>query len=409
MDSAMKCDIKSLDLFEIRDQLTEWDIEPYRASQLLMWLYGQRVESWDRMSNIPAKMLKRLREEYDLYAARMIDRRGSGDSTNKFLWELKDGNLIESVLIPANQGMYGDWSDRHTLCVSSQVGCAYGCKFCASGLDGIKRNLEVDEIVEQVVAVERWYSQLVKGLNKKQGADPSELSEDERLVAAMMNRSGGRRNQKASKSLIDNVVMMGMGEPLANYDNLIGALFILNAQWGCEIGARKITVSTCGLAPEIRQLADEDLQVRLAVSLHGATDDAREEIMPVNKKYPLEDLIDALEYYNDRHKQMVTLEYILIEGVNEGLEHIASLTHLCHILDAKINLIPYNTVEGLEWKRPSDEAIDDFHEALKDNNVNVTLRREKGHDISAACGQLRLQTQKAMAGGGGVEEPTSSK
>lgn len=403
----MKCDIKSLDLIEIREKLSEWDIEPYRASQLLMWLYGQRVDSWDRMSNIPAKMLKRLREEYDLYASKMVDRRGSADSTNKFLWELKDGNLIESVLIPASHGMYGDWSDRHTLCVSSQVGCAYGCKFCASGLDGIKRNLEVDEIVEQVVAVERWYGQLVKGLNKKQGVDPSELSEDERLVAAMLNRSGGRRNKKASKSLIDNVVMMGMGEPLANYDNLIGALFILNAQWGCEIGARKITVSTCGLAPEIRELADEDLQVRLAVSLHGATDDVREEIMPVNKKYPLEDLIDALEYYNDRHKQMITLEYILIEGVNEGLEHIASLTHLCHILDAKINLIPYNTVEGLPWKRPSDETIDDFHEALKDNNVNVTLRREKGHDISAACGQLRLQTQKAMAGLGAVEEPAS--
>ncbi len=393
----MKCDIKSLDLLDVQDALEEWGFEGYRSTQIMMWLYRQRIKSWDRMSNIPAKLLKKMQEEFDLYGFDLVERSGAADSTNKFLWKLKDGNMVESVLIPASMGLYGDRSDRHTLCISTQVGCAYGCKFCASGLDGLKRNLEVDEIVEQVVAVERWYGENLKSVNSKPHADPSELTDEERLIAMMINRAGGRRNKKVSKYIVDNLVVMGMGEPLANYDNLVKALFILNAQWGCNIGARKMTVSTCGLAPEIRKLADEDIQVRLAVSLHGATDDVREEIMPVNKKYPLDDLIDALEYYKDRHGQMITLEYILIDGVNDGVEHVGSLTHISHILDAKINLIPYNPVEGLKWERPSEEAIDDFFQALKDNRVPVTVRREKGTDIDAACGQLRLRKEREMA------------
>lgn len=396
----MKCDIKSLDLLDVQDALEEWGFEGYRSTQIMMWLYRQRIKGWDRMSNIPAKLLKKMQVELDLYGFDLVERTGGVDSTNKFLWQLKDGNLIESVLIPASMGLYGDRSDRHTLCISTQVGCAYGCKFCASGLDGLKRNLEVNEIVEQVVAVERWYGENLKSVNSKPQADPSELTDEERLIAMMVNRAGGRRNKKVSKYIVDNLVVMGMGEPLANYDNLVKALFILNAQWGCNIGARKMTVSTCGLAPEIRKLADEDIQVRLAVSLHGATDDVRDEIMPVNKKYPLDDLIDALEYYKDRHGQMITLEYILIDGVNDGLEHIGSLTHISHILDAKINLIPYNPVEGLEWKRPSEEAIDDFFQGLKDNRVPVTVRREKGTDIDAACGQLRLRKEREMAEAG---------
>jgi 23S rRNA (adenine2503-C2)-methyltransferase len=245
------------------------------------------------------------------------------------------------------------------LCVSTQVGCAYGCKFCASGLDGWKRNLAVEEIVNQVLAVER------------------------------LEGGGGR--------LINNLVIMGMGEPLANYDNLLAALRILNAPWGGQMGARKITVSTSGLAPQIRRLADEPQQFRLAVSLHGATDETRARIMPINKKYPLKELAAACAYYQEKKGRMITLEYILIAGVNDGLEQAPPLARLALSLRAKVNLIPYNKVEGLPWERPEEPAQEAFLAALERSKVPATLRREKGGEIDAACGQLRLKTEREMA------------
>jgi 23S rRNA (adenine2503-C2)-methyltransferase len=256
--------------------------------------------------------------------------------------------------------LFGEASDRHTLCISTQVGCAYGCKFCASGLEGWKRNLQPDEIVNQVLAVER-----------------TEKSDKE-------NR------------LINNLVIMGMGEPLANYDNLLKALKILNAPWGGGIGARKITVSTSGLAPQIRKLAEEPFQFRLAISLHGATDETRGKIMPVNKKYPLAELTAACEYYQEKKGRMITLEYILIKGVNESLDQIKPLAQLARRLHAKVNLIPYNKVEGLPWSRPDEEAQNAFLAALEQEGASATLRREKGHDIDAACGQLRLRTEQEL-------------
>ncbi len=268
--------------------------------------------------------------------------------------------MIESVLIPASAGLFGEASDRHTLCVSTQVGCAYGCKFCASGLDGWKRNLQPEEIVNQVLAVERC-----------EGPD----------------RDG---------RLINNLVIMGMGEPLANYDNLLKALKILNAPWGAKIGARKITVSTSGLAPQIRRLAEEPFQFRLAVSLHGATDATRGKIMPVNAKYPLAALAAACDYYQEKKGRMITLEYILIAGVNDGLDQIQPLAKLARRLRAKVNLIPYNKVEGLPWSRPDEPAQNAFLAALEKEKVAATLRREKGHDIDAACGQLRLRTEQEL-------------
>jgi 23S rRNA (adenine2503-C2)-methyltransferase len=202
--------------------------------------------------------------------------------------------------------------------------------------------------------------------------------------------------QPPDTRLINNLVIMGMGEPLANYENLLKALRILNAPWGGGLGARKITISTSGLVPQIRRLADEPEQFRLAISLHGATDVVRQRIMPVNRKYPLTELTAALEYYQGQKDRMITFEYILIAGVNDAIEQTQPLGALARHLRAKINLIPYNTVEGLPWKRPSEEVCEAFLEALEKQKTPATLRREKGHDIDAACGQLRLKTEKEL-------------
>ena len=370
-------DIKSLMADELQAQFQTWGQPKYRVSQLLEWLYVRRVTDWDAMTNLPKALREQLRSHYALQPLELVRRQGAGDTTQKFLWRLNDHSLIETVLIPANPALYGEPSDRHTLCVSTQVGCAYACKFCASGLDGFKRNLRVEEIVEQVLAVERE-------------SDKRQVTSDEGTPVT--------RHLSPVTRLVSNLVIMGMGEPLANYDNLIKALKILNAPWGGGIGARKITVSTSGLAPQIRKLADEPLQFRLAVSLHGATDETRTKIMPVNRKHPLRELAAACEYYQQKRGRMITFEYILIAGVNDGLDQIKPLAALARRLNAKVNLIPYNQVEGLSWQRPSDEAQEAFLSALQKQKVTATLRREKGHDIDAACGQLRLKTERELAG-----------
>ena len=335
--------------------LEEWVVGQghprYRAEQVLRWVYEKRVSSFESMSNLPAGLRERLGEAFGFEASVLERVVGAEDATRKFLLRLEDGALIESVLIPANPALYGEKSDRLTLCVSTQVGCAYGCKFCASGLDGWSRNLGVGEIVGQVLQAE--------------------------------SRSGER---------VSNLVFMGMGEPLANFVNLRAALEILNAPWGVGIGARRITISTSGLVPQIRELAGLELQVRLAISLHGATDAVRNQIMPVNRKYPVGELLEACEEYTRRRKQKITFEYILIEGINDGQEEARELARVAGRIGAKVNCIPYNTVEGLEWKRPSEERLRAFVGVVKGAGVPVTLRLEKGHDIAAACGQLRRQT-----------------
>ncbi len=374
-------DIKSQTAEELQARLQELGQPGYRASQALEWLYTHRVTQWDEMTNLPKKLRDILGQNYTLNSLELVRKQGARDTTRKFLWRLADHSLIETVLIPANPALYGEASDRHTLCVSTQVGCAYGCKFCASGLDGWKRNLEVHEIVDQILAVERWHKADLLESKGKPGADGVQQTlgiEPDRLV--------------------NNLVIMGMGEPLANYDNLLKALKILNAPWGGGIGARKITVSTSGLAPQIRKLADEPFQFRLAISLHGATDEVRAKIMPVNRKYPLAVLTSACEYYQRKKDRMITLEYILIAGVNDAVTQTAPLAELANRLHAKVNLIPYNKVDGLEWERPSEAAQDAFLDALEKRGVTATLRREKGNDIDAACGQLRLKTERELAG-----------
>ncbi len=361
-------DIKSLTREELETHFAGWKQPAYRVDQLLDWLYVRRATSWDSMSNLPKALREKLREQFSFQTLELAQKQGSQDTTQKFLWKLADGSFIESVLIPANPALYGEASDRHTLCISTQVGCAYGCKFCASGLDGWKRNLGVHEIVEQILAVERWAASTVT------------------VVDATTEAA-----KKTTPRTVDNIVVMGMGEPLANYDNLLKALRILNAPWGGGIGARKITISTSGLAPQIRRLANEPMQFRLAISLHGATDAVRNRIMPVNKKYPLAELTAACQDYQNLKGRMITLEYILIAGINDSREQILPLAMLARKLFAKVNLIPYNRVEDLPWERPSEEVCEGFLAALEKQNTVATLRREKGHDIDAACGQFAIE------------------
>jgi len=385
-NSAVLADIKSTTKTDLETLFHEWGQPSYRVSQVLQWLYVHRVTDWKLMTNLPAKLREHLAAQFSLTTLELVRQQGARDTTLKFLWQLKDGSLIESVLIPANPALYGEPSDRHTLCVSTQVGCAYGCRFCASGLAGWQRNLEPEEIVEQVLAVERWNDESLRRQNA--GSQIRSAAQQPKAGAGTVP---GR--------LVSNLVIMGMGEPLANYENLMKALAILNAAWGGGIGARKITISTSGLVPQIRRLAEQPLQFRLAISLHGATDPVRNRLMSVNRKYPLKTLTAACEYYQEKKGKMITFEYILIEGVNSGLDQARPLAALARRLNAKVNLIPYNRVEGLPWERPSEEAAKAFLAALEKQRVNATLRREKGHEIDAACGQLRLKTEREAAAG----------
>ena len=328
----------------------------FRAGQILEWLYKRRASRWEDMTNLPAPLREKLSAEFPISQLEIVRESGSGDTTRKFLFRLEDRQLIETVLIPASPALYGEASDRRTVCISSQVGCAYGCKFCASGLDGWKRNLTAGEIVGQFLRVEAL---------------------------------GGER--------INNIVFMGMGEPMANYDNLLRAVGILNASWGGGLGARHMTISTSGLVPGIRDLAAQPLQVRLAISLHGATDEVRDKIMPVNRKYPLAQLLDACADYVRQKKQKLTFEYILIKELNDTPEQARLLAAHARKLGAKINLIPYNSVEGLDWERPDEPRQVEFLSIVRRGGADATLRREKGSDIAAACGQLRLQVEKSFA------------
>jgi 23S rRNA (adenine2503-C2)-methyltransferase len=341
-----------LTLSDLETALKAMGEPAYRAKQIHEWVFKRRVTSFAEMTNLSAALRGKMAESYCLRSMTQASVTGSKDTTRKFLLKLHDGRYVETVLIPANPSLYGEQSDRLTLCVSSQVGCAYDCKFCASGLAGFTRNLSAAEIVEQIVQVEA-----------------------------------------AAQDRIDNLVFMGMGEPLANFTNLLQAIEILNAPWGIGIGARHMTISTSGVVPNIKKLADFPLQVRLAISLHGATDPVRDQIMPVNRKYPLPQLHEALRYWFQKRKQHLTFEFILIEGVNDNLEQAQRLAKMALPLHAKVNLIPYNTVEGLPWKRPGEQEMDEFYSVLQRAGVTATLRREKGHDIAAACGQLRLKQE----------------
>lgn len=341
----------------LTDLVTGLGHKAYRATQLTEWIWKHRAADFESMHNLPPDLRQYLAEHFSLRPLTVVEVNQSAvGTTRKFLSRLADGHLVESVIIPAAQGNGGSQSERLTLCVSSQVGCAFGCKFCASGLLGFTRNLTVSEILGQITAAE-------------------ELA--------------GER--------IDNLVFMGMGEPLANIDNLLAALTMLMHPKVLNIGARHITISTSGNVPGLRRLAEFNRPIRLAVSLHGASDDVRSRVMPVNKKWPLSQLIPALQSWRRTAKHIITLEYILIQDVNAALPEAEKLAALAASLHAKVNLIPYNKVEGLPWQRPSEEHCRAFCRVLIRRRIPVTMRYEKGHDINAACGQLRLRRESGSA------------
>ncbi|MBO5542694.1 MAG: 23S rRNA (adenine(2503)-C(2))-methyltransferase RlmN [Acholeplasmatales bacterium] len=319
--------------------------KPFRAKQIMEWVYRHKIQSFDEMTNVKKSFIEQLKNDFSLDLLEVVTHQVSSDGTQKFLFRLHDGNLIESVLMNNEYG--------YSICVTTQVGCNMGCVFCASGMKKKLRNLETAEIVMQLLTVEK-----VTGIK------------------------------------ITHIVIMGIGEPFDNYDNVTRFMKIVNYPLGLEIGARHITVSTSGLIPKIREFADFDLQVNLAISLHAPNNDIRNNIMAVNKSYPIEDLIDAIKYYIDKTNRRVTIEYILLKDINDSRANANELADLLHGLNVYVNLIPYNEVIEKPYKRSTKESMQAFFDQLKKRRINVQLRREQGGDIDAACGQLRSKQMK---------------
>lgn len=337
-------DIRELSLKELSIALAEWRSPGYRAEQIFSWLYQKGVNSFDEMTNISRELRRQLSQRFTLTATRPVKEVGSPDGTRKFLIELVDHSLIESVLIPTPK--------RVTSCISAQVGCRFRCRFCASGLTGFKRNLKSGEIINQVILLQK-----AKPLN--------------------------------------NIVIMGVGEPLDNYANVLKAISIINSPQGLGVGARRITISTCGLIPGINRLAQEGLQIRLSVSLHAADDKIRTKLMPVNKQYPLRDLIKACRDYTKTTNRLVTFEYLLIKDINAGLNDARQLTRLLKGLNCKVNLIPYNPISEFSFDAPKGKEVLSFCDILVTAGIKATIRAPRGQDIQAACGQLRVNTRQA--------------
>ncbi len=319
-----------------------WKQPPFRAVQVLEWVYKHGATDYEAMSNLPKTLRSRLAEELPLYESRIVTKQVSEDGTVKLLLAWRDGATSECVMIPDER--------RRTVCVSTQVGCPVGCVFCASGIGGLKRQLTAGQIVEQTLRAR----QLCK--------------EQDRL---------------------SNVVFMGLGEPLANYDATVHAVRTINADWGLGIGARKITISTVGLTTQMRRLADEGLQVTLALSLHAPTDELRRELIPWSRRVTLKALMEAAEYYFKQTGREVTLEYILLGGVNDSTTHAHKLSDIVRKMRNNINILAYNPVEGLSYERPTALSVQNFASTLRSRGVNVNVRRSRGRDIDAACGQLR--------------------
>jgi 23S rRNA (adenine2503-C2)-methyltransferase len=343
-----KASIYSLQLQELKDWLKENGEKPFRAEQIFDWLYKKRISSFDEMSNLSKGLRDKLVDSFDMTTLKTVIKQTSSDGTIKFLFELYDGYSIETVLMRHDYG--------NSVCVTTQVGCRIGCTFCASTLGGLKRHLEAGEIVAQVVTVQ-------------QALDET----DER---------------------VSSVVIMGIGEPFDNYDNMLSFLKIINHDKGLNIGARHITVSTSGIVPKIYEFADENTQINFAISLHAPNTELRSKLMPINRAYKLDDLMKAVRYYIDKTGRRISFEYGLFGGVNDSVEHAEELASLLKGIKCHVNLIPVNYVPERDYVRTPRDKIFAFEKTLKNRGVNVTIRREHGHDIDAACGQLRAKERK---------------
>lgn len=328
--------------------------KPFRAKQVWEWVYKKLISDWDAMTNISVSFRKSLQENFTLQSLQLQKTQVSKDGqTVKFLWKLSDEKLVESVLIFA--------PSRQTVCVSSQVGCPARCAFCASGKEGLMRNLSKIEIFEQVYLIERW----------------------------LVLRGKGER--------VSNIVYMGMGEPLENYDEVMGSIVALCDPLKLDFSERKITVSTVGVVEGIHRMIAENCKVNLVLSLHAPNQHIRKKIIPYARKYPLEDVLSAMRQYASTTKRDITYEYTLLDGINDGEEHALELAALVQQDPCTVNLIPYNPVDGLNLQRPTGEAIERFREILESKKIVVTWRYTKGKDIAAACGQLALQKNNALA------------
>ena len=338
-----KIDIKDLSKDELKKELVALGEEPYRAAQVFRWLYKTPVKSFDDMTDLGKELRQNLKNRFYLTRMGLLDtKRSLVDGTTKYLFKLEDANTIESVFIPEGK--------RITLCLSSQVGCRFGCSFCASAPFGFVRNLKASEILDEVLSIKSY------------------------------NRD----------SAITNIVFMGIGEPLDNYDNVMKAAHILNDEDAFMIGARKITVSTCGLIPGIERLSGEKLQLELSVSLHSADSKVRDKLVPVNKKYPLKDLIAACRDYTEKTNRIITFEYVLMKDVNCSEKDAIALAALLKGMKCKVNTISYNQIRAKGYEAPSGGDVKDFVRILKDRRITVTHRKSKGEDIDAGCGQLRI-------------------
>jgi 23S rRNA (adenine2503-C2)-methyltransferase len=351
IENTTKPSIYTLQLGELESWLKEQGEPKFRAAQIFDWLYKKRVGQFEEMSNLSKGLREKLANHFTITTLKTLVQHTSQDGTLKFLFELHDGYSIETVLMRHEYG--------NSVCVTTQVGCRMGCTFCASTLGGLKRDLEAGEIVAQVLKVQ-------KALDET----------DER---------------------VSSIVVMGIGEPFDNYNSLLSFLKIVNDDKGLNIGARHITVSTSGIIPRIYDFADEGMQINFAISLHAPNTELRTRLMPVNRAYDLKELMKAVKYYTEKTGRRITFEYGLFGGVNDKQEHAEELSRLIKGLKCHVNLIPVNYVPERDYVRTPKDQIFEFEKTLKKNGINVTIRREQGHDIEAACGQLRAKERKEEA------------
>ena len=332
--------IKDYNLDELKKEFIKLEEKPYRAEQVFKWIYVLGATSFDEMTNLSLELREKLKKEFAFHNFKILKKQESKDGTKKYLFDVLDGNAIETVLMEYHHGK--------TLCVSSQIGCKMGCKFCASTGIKFSRNLTSGEIVEQLLAVQR----------------------DENIK-------------------ISNVVFMGIGEPLDNYNNVLNAIAILNNQKGINIGARHISISTSGLVPAIYELAENNLQCTLSISLHATNNEKRSEMMPINNKYSIEELMKACRYYIEKTNKRISFEYALAKDNNDNLDDAKELVNLLKGMLCHVNLIPINKIENGKYSKSTNENIIKFRDYLNSKGITATIRRELGSDIDAACGQLR--------------------
>lgn len=337
--------IKDYNLEQLKEQVIQLEEKPYRAEQIFKWLYIENVTSFDEMTNLSLELRDKLKNNYSIINYQILGKQESSDGTKKYLFDVLDGNAIETVLMQYHHG--------YSLCVSSQIGCKMGCKFCASTGIPFVRNLSAGEIIEQIQAVER--------------------------------------DQKIK---ISNIVFMGIGEPLDNYENVLNAIRIMNHPKGLAIGARHISISTSGIVPKIYALAKEELQCTLSISLHGVTNSQRSAMMPINTRYPIEELMQACRDYIKTTNKRISFEYALAKGNNDNLEDAKKLVTLLRGMICHVNLIPINKIENGVYHKSTNENIIRFRDYLNEHGIVATIRRELGSDIEAACGQLRRKNLK---------------